>query len=76
MNICLKAANSMRAGHCLSCSVVPFAPEAMPGLGQVAHLCGLNTELTYFLLPSSTNRGHYGSNSYEDKDGKSVCEIL
>lgn len=30
-------------------------------LRKVAGSCALTTELTYFLLPSSTNRGHYGA---------------
>lgn len=39
---------------------------------KVAGSCALNTELIYFLLPSSINRGHYGSRSYGDKGGKSA----
>lgn len=43
----------------------------MPGRGKLAGSCAVNTELTYLPLPSSKNRGHYGSKNY-DKGGKSA----
>lgn len=68
---CLKAANTTRAGHCKSYSVVPLAPDTMPALGAGAG-GGVFEHRISLLPPALQPRGLRGSKNYDDKDGKSA----